>query len=138
MCVSNEYRSSFAIHSCDTAPTPSGFAEIVSDHFPVSLHATAIVPLFLSERQYGTKRRRSSEVYIEAIAPIFPDLLASGLSTREAIGEGHEVVNYGSRAHVAFCVPSLCRRAFGPRTRDGLLAWRRFRRECSLERRTAA
>jgi hypothetical protein len=25
--------------------------------------------------------------------PSFPDLLASGVSTREAIGEGHEVVD---------------------------------------------
>ena len=29
MCVSNEKRSPFAIHGCNTAPTPSGFAEIV-------------------------------------------------------------------------------------------------------------
>jgi hypothetical protein len=35
MCVSNEDRSPFAIHSCDTAPAPSGFVEIVSDDLPI-------------------------------------------------------------------------------------------------------
>jgi len=35
MRVSNEDRSPARIHGCDTAPTPTGFAEIVSDHFPV-------------------------------------------------------------------------------------------------------
>ena len=34
-------------------------------------------------------------------------------------------------------MPRFCRRAFSTRTRHGLLAWRRFRRECGLERRTA-
>jgi hypothetical protein len=37
----------------------------------------------------GTKQRRSSEAYKEAIAPSFPDLLASEFSIREAIREGH-------------------------------------------------
>ena len=40
MCVSDKYRLPVAIHSCDTAPTPTGFAEIVSDGFPIALHAT--------------------------------------------------------------------------------------------------
>jgi hypothetical protein len=31
MCVSNEDRSPARVHSCDAAPTPTGFAEIVSD-----------------------------------------------------------------------------------------------------------
>jgi hypothetical protein len=35
MRVSNKNRSAFTIHSCDTAPTPAGFAEIVSDDFPI-------------------------------------------------------------------------------------------------------
>ena len=35
MCVSNEDRSTFAVHSCDTAPTPTRFAEFVSDDFQV-------------------------------------------------------------------------------------------------------
>jgi hypothetical protein len=35
MCVSNEDRSPVGIDSCDTAPTPTGFAEIVGDDFPV-------------------------------------------------------------------------------------------------------
>jgi hypothetical protein len=37
-----EDRSPFAIYRRDTAPTPSGFAEIVSNYFPV-LHARSIV-----------------------------------------------------------------------------------------------
>ena len=70
--------------------------------------------------------------------PHFPCSICSRIYRRGGtIGEGYETVNYGSRAHLAFCVPSVCRRAFGIRTRHGLLAWRRFRRECSLERRTA-
>jgi hypothetical protein len=35
MCVSNEDRSPVEINRCDAAPTPTGFAEIVSDDFPV-------------------------------------------------------------------------------------------------------
>jgi hypothetical protein len=35
MRVSNEHRSSVGIDSCDTTPTPSGFAEIVGDDFQV-------------------------------------------------------------------------------------------------------
>ena len=35
MRVSDKDCSPFAIHSCDAAPTPSGFAEIVSDDFPI-------------------------------------------------------------------------------------------------------
>jgi len=35
MCISNEDRSPFAIQGCDAAPTPTGFAEIVSDDFPL-------------------------------------------------------------------------------------------------------
>jgi hypothetical protein len=34
MRVGNPNRSPFAIHSRHTAPTPSGFAEIVGDDFP--------------------------------------------------------------------------------------------------------
>jgi len=36
-----------SIHGCDAAPTPTGFAEIVSDDFPI-LHAERVVPLLLS------------------------------------------------------------------------------------------
>jgi hypothetical protein len=35
MCVCNPDRSPVGINRCDTAPTPAGFAEIVSDYFPV-------------------------------------------------------------------------------------------------------
>jgi hypothetical protein len=30
------------IHRCDTAPTPTGFAEIVSDDFPV-IHLASVI-----------------------------------------------------------------------------------------------
>ena len=33
-CISR-HRSPVGINRCDTAPTPTGFAEIVSDDFPV-------------------------------------------------------------------------------------------------------
>jgi hypothetical protein len=33
MRVSDKYRSPARIHCCDAAPTPTGFAEIVSDDF---------------------------------------------------------------------------------------------------------
>jgi hypothetical protein len=39
MRVSDKDCSPLAIDSCDTAPTPPGFTEIVSDYFPVALHA---------------------------------------------------------------------------------------------------
>jgi hypothetical protein len=42
MCVSNEDRPPVAIYSCDAAPTPTGFAEIVSDDFLIP-HALWIV-----------------------------------------------------------------------------------------------
>jgi hypothetical protein len=50
VCISNEDRLSVGINRCDAAPTPAGFAEIVSDDFP-ELHVDRIVPLLLSTRQ---------------------------------------------------------------------------------------
>jgi hypothetical protein len=47
MCVHDPDYSSLAIHGCDAAPTPTGFAEIVSDDFP-ELHVDRIVPVLLS------------------------------------------------------------------------------------------
>jgi hypothetical protein len=38
-------RSPFAIHSCYTAPTPSGFAEIVGDDFPIFHLMSNVAPL---------------------------------------------------------------------------------------------
>jgi hypothetical protein len=38
MRVSNPERSSVGINRYDAAPTPTGFAEIVSDYFPVIRH----------------------------------------------------------------------------------------------------
>jgi hypothetical protein len=35
MCVCNPDRSPVGINRCDTAPTPTGFAQIVGDYFPV-------------------------------------------------------------------------------------------------------
>jgi hypothetical protein len=35
MRVSNEDRSPARIHGCHATPTPTGFAEIVSDDFPL-------------------------------------------------------------------------------------------------------
>ena len=35
MRVRNKDRSPVRVHGCNTAPTPTGFAEIVSDNFPV-------------------------------------------------------------------------------------------------------
>ena len=65
----------------------------------------------LSKRlQEGTKTPRSSEVYIEAIAHIFPYSSCSRIySGGWAIGEGYETANCSSRADVASCVPSICR-----------------------------
>jgi hypothetical protein len=42
MCVSHEDRSPFAMHGCNTAPTPTRFAKIVRDDFPV-LHVDSIL-----------------------------------------------------------------------------------------------
>jgi hypothetical protein len=50
MRVCNPDRSPVGINRCDAAPTPTGFAEIVSDDFPV-LHAGRILPLLISTQQ---------------------------------------------------------------------------------------
>ena len=50
LCISNEDRLSVGINRCDAAPTPTGFAEIVSDDFP-ELHVDRIVPLLVSTQQ---------------------------------------------------------------------------------------
>jgi hypothetical protein len=39
MCVSDENRSPFAIHGCGTAPSPTGFAEIVRDYSQYFINA---------------------------------------------------------------------------------------------------
>jgi hypothetical protein len=93
------------------------------------------LPLY-SPNSKGTKRRRSSEVYIETIARIFPNPLTLGFTAGG--GEGCEVVNYSCWTRVAIGVTNVRRRAFSFRSRDGLLAQRRFRRERGLEWRTAA
>jgi hypothetical protein len=51
MCVSNPNCSPVGINRCDTAPTPTGFAEVVGNDFPVPFHAGWILPLLLSTRQ---------------------------------------------------------------------------------------
>ena len=50
VCISNEDRLSVGINRCDAAPTPTRFAEIVSDDFP-ELHVDRIVPLLVSTQQ---------------------------------------------------------------------------------------
>jgi hypothetical protein len=50
VCISNEDRLSVGINRCDAAPTPTGFAEIVSDDFP-ELHVDRIVPFLVSTQQ---------------------------------------------------------------------------------------
>ena len=84
----------------------------------------------------GTKQRRSSEVYIEPIARIFPNPLTLGFTAGG--GEGYEVVNYSCWTRVAVSVTNIRRRTFSSRSRHSLLAQRRFRRERGMERRTAA
>jgi pSer/pThr/pTyr-binding forkhead associated (FHA) protein len=51
MRVRNEDRSPVGIHGSDAAPTPTGFAEIVSDDFPLLLHARWILPVLISTQQ---------------------------------------------------------------------------------------
>jgi hypothetical protein len=67
MRVGNEDCSPIGINRCDAAPAPTGFAESVSDDFH---YASTIAFVSLGKRQQGTKQRRSSEVCIEAIAPL--------------------------------------------------------------------
>ena len=50
VCGNNEDRLSVGINRCDAAPTPTGFAEIVSDDFP-ELHVDRIVPLLRATPQ---------------------------------------------------------------------------------------
>src|SRR5436309_8521636 len=50
MRVSNPDRSPVRIDGCDAAPTPTGFAEIVSDYFPVLQRVGADWPYTLNLR----------------------------------------------------------------------------------------
>ena len=72
VCISNEDRLSVGINRCDAAPTPTGFAEIVSDDFP-ELHVDRIVPLLVSTQQSqndmkGGAMTRATTFAIAAIA----------------------------------------------------------------------
>jgi hypothetical protein len=49
VCISNGDRLSVGINRCDAAPTPTGFAEIVSDDFP-ELHVEADCAAFALHR----------------------------------------------------------------------------------------
>src|SRR5207249_8860767 len=51
MSVSNENRSPFTIHGCDTAPRPACFTEIVGDYFPIS-HAEDSIFFVLSAQLF--------------------------------------------------------------------------------------
>jgi len=44
MRACNEDRSPARVHSCDAAPTPAGFAQMVSDDFPVPFHPRSLRP----------------------------------------------------------------------------------------------
>ena len=62
VCVSNKDRSPFTIHSCDTAPTPTGFADVVGDELLV-IHTRRIVLLFTAafpRRVFGNEDRRAT------------------------------------------------------------------------------
>jgi hypothetical protein len=48
--IGNERRSPATIHGCNTAPTPSGFAEIVSDDFPILFQNGAACQKFIVSR----------------------------------------------------------------------------------------
>jgi hypothetical protein len=58
VCINNPHRSPLGINRWDTASTPSGLGQIVSDGFPL-LHR-GIVPLFPSTRQ----RQNADEIDI--------------------------------------------------------------------------
>ena len=66
MCVGNPDYSSAGTHGCNTAPTPSGFAEIVSYDFPI-LHAAIVRRLFSTgQRQkdnHGLQLRMAIHAY---------------------------------------------------------------------------
>jgi hypothetical protein len=58
MRLSNPDRSPLRIHGCDTAPTPTGFAEIVSDDFPIlEIHhagrCRCLTDIFISVHVFG-------------------------------------------------------------------------------------
>jgi hypothetical protein len=50
MRVNDPDRSPLAIHCCDTAPSPTGFAEFVGNQFP-GFHAGWILPFLFFTRQ---------------------------------------------------------------------------------------
>lgn len=64
-----EDRSPFAIYRRDTAPTPSGFGEIVSNYFPV-LHARSIVSGTCIQSISNTVRRHDGNKGPRPVAPL--------------------------------------------------------------------
>src|SRR6476660_2295435 len=107
------------------------FAQIVRDDFH---YAPTVAFVSLSNKEPNSNA--VPKFYVDAITH-FPDPLAPGFTATATIGESDEAANYGTRCWVGFCVSNVCRRTCRPSTRDGLLAWRGFRRERSLERHTA-
>jgi hypothetical protein len=75
VCVSNPDRSPVGINRRDTAPTSTGFAEIVSDDFPVLHVATPHAELSLDPYYFCL----SSAKYFICFVPSL--LLSSGLSS---------------------------------------------------------
>jgi hypothetical protein len=78
VCIRNEDRLSVGINRCDAAPTPTGFAEIVSDDFP-ELHVDRIVPLLVStqQSQNDMKGRNDAGDNIHHCRRCWSDLMAS-------------------------------------------------------------
>ena len=112
MRISNKEGSPAKIHACDPAPTPTGFAEVAA-----AFCMTSRRRLLFFRSTNGNKEPNSNAVpklIQKRLRPVFPDLLASEFSKREAIGEGHDAVNYGSRtrdwARLAFRVPTVHQR----------------------------
>jgi hypothetical protein len=88
-------------------------------------------PRLLSKFRKEPNDDRVAKYYIETIARSFPNPLAGGLT---AGGEGYEVVNHNSWTRLAVSVTNIRRRTCSSRSRDSLLAQRRFRRERGVER----
>jgi hypothetical protein len=58
--IGDEDCLSAKIDRCNTAPTPTGFAEIVGDYFPI-LHAARILSLLRSTRQRQNDMKERDE-----------------------------------------------------------------------------
>jgi hypothetical protein len=70
--VSNEDRSPVGVHSCDAAPTPTGFVQIGSDDFPI-FHVWRMVALLLYARHDRNRDYTFADVFLRRrFTPGFP------------------------------------------------------------------